>query len=161
MKIRGWSYTAPPLLESVTALLKKEEKMKEIRCKVVYEENSSMWLNKLLNTWPKYDWTFAHKTTVRPDPFQVSLQFFLTVKVPYRKEKWAACMCETGSGIWRGISLVQAPGPLQSGPAIAESYRQGVTKRCRLSWLTNSALVYEPQMRGGGGSCGVLMRGAV
>jgi hypothetical protein len=24
--------------------------------------------------------------------------------------------------------------------------RQGVTKRCRLSWLTNSALVYEPKM---------------
>jgi hypothetical protein len=30
---------------------------------------------------------------------------------------------------------------------------QGVTKRCRLSWLTNSALVYEPKCggRGGGG----------
>jgi hypothetical protein len=33
---------------------------------------------------------------------------------------------------------------------------QGVTKTCRLSWLTNSALVYEPKCRGkGGGSCGV------
>ncbi len=30
----------------------------------------------------------------------------------------------------------------------------GVTKRCRLSWLTSSALVYEPKGRGGGG-CGV------
>ncbi len=30
---------------------------------------------------------------------------------------------------------------------------QGVTKRCRLSWLTNSALVYAPKR--GGGSCGV------
>jgi hypothetical protein len=32
---------------------------------------------------------------------------------------------------------------------------QGVTKRCRLSWLTNSALVYEPKCGaegGGGGS---------
>jgi hypothetical protein len=29
---------------------------------------------------------------------------------------------------------------------------QGVTKRC-LSWLTNSALVYEPKCRGRGGSC--------
>ena len=27
---------------------------------------------------------------------------------------------------------------------------QGVTKRCRLSWLTNSALVYEPNAGGGG-----------
>jgi hypothetical protein len=31
---------------------------------------------------------------------------------------------------------------------------QGVTQRCRLSWLTNSALIYEPKC-GGGGSCGV------
>jgi hypothetical protein len=30
-----------------------------------------------------------------------------------------------------------------------------VTKKCRLSWLTNSALVYEPKS-GGRGSCGVL-----
>jgi len=29
-------------------------------------------------------------------------------------------------------------------------YLQGVTKRCRLSWLTNSALVYEPKCGGGG-----------
>ncbi len=29
---------------------------------------------------------------------------------------------------------------------------QGVTKRCRLSWLTNSALVYEPKCGGKGGS---------
>ncbi len=28
---------------------------------------------------------------------------------------------------------------------------QAVTKRCHLSWLTNSALVYEPLCRGGGG----------
>jgi hypothetical protein len=27
---------------------------------------------------------------------------------------------------------------------------QGVTKRCRLSWLTNSALVYEPKCGGRG-----------
>ncbi len=27
---------------------------------------------------------------------------------------------------------------------------QGVTKRCRLSWLTNSARVYEPKCGGGG-----------
>ncbi len=30
---------------------------------------------------------------------------------------------------------------------------QGDTQRCRLSWLTNSALVYEPKC--GGGGCGV------
>ncbi len=38
------------------------------------------------------------------------------------------------------------------------TYKQGVTKRCRLSFLTNSALVYESKCRGiggGGGSCGV------
>jgi hypothetical protein len=31
--------------------------------------------------------------------------------------------------------------------------REEVTKRCRQSWLTNSALVYEPKC--GGGGCGV------
>jgi hypothetical protein len=36
-------------------------------------------------------------------------------------------------------------------------YNQGVTKRCRLSLLTNSAIVDESQCgeRGGGGGCGV------
>jgi hypothetical protein len=29
------------------------------------------------------------------------------------------------------------------------------TKRCRLSWLTNSALVFESQLWGEGGGCGV------
>jgi hypothetical protein len=33
---------------------------------------------------------------------------------------------------------------------------QGVTKTCRLSWVTNSALVYEPKCGGReGGSCGI------
>jgi hypothetical protein len=32
---------------------------------------------------------------------------------------------------------------------------QGVTKRCRLSWLTNSALVYEPNAGGWGRVCGI------
>jgi hypothetical protein len=32
---------------------------------------------------------------------------------------------------------------------------RGFKKRCRPSWQTNSALVYEPKcVRGGGGSCG-------
>jgi hypothetical protein len=31
---------------------------------------------------------------------------------------------------------------------------QGVTKRCRLSWLTNSALVYEPKCGRWGGGAG-------
>jgi hypothetical protein len=30
----------------------------------------------------------------------------------------------------------------------------GVTKRCRLSWLTNSALVFEPKCGGRGGVAG-------
>ncbi len=32
---------------------------------------------------------------------------------------------------------------------------QGVTKRCRLSLLTKSTIVYEPKMRGERVSCGV------
>jgi hypothetical protein len=31
---------------------------------------------------------------------------------------------------------------------------QGVSRRCRLSWLTNSDLVYEPKCKGGGWSTG-------
>ncbi len=34
---------------------------------------------------------------------------------------------------------------------IAEGENQWVTKRFRLSWLTNSDLVYEPKCRGAGG----------
>ncbi len=36
-------------------------------------------------------------------------------------------------------------------------HHQGVTKRCRLSWLTHSALVVWAQMRGEDGSCGVQL----
>ncbi len=32
---------------------------------------------------------------------------------------------------------------------------QGLTKRCRLSWLTISALIYEPKCGGRGGGCWV------
>ncbi len=35
-------------------------------------------------------------------------------------------------------------------------WNQGVTKRCRLSWLTNSALVYEPKCGGRGDLLGLL-----
>ncbi len=36
---------------------------------------------------------------------------------------------------------------------LQEDGGQGVTKKCRLSWLTNGALVCEPKCAGGG-SCG-------
>jgi hypothetical protein len=35
---------------------------------------------------------------------------------------------------------------------------QGVTKRCRLSWLANSAFVYDPKWGGGGEVCGVSVQ---
>ncbi len=38
-------------------------------------------------------------------------------------------------------------------PPLGSSH--GVTKRCRLSWPTNSALVYEPKCGGGGGGVAV------
>jgi hypothetical protein len=40
-----------------------------------------------------------------------------------------------------------------------EGQVRGVTKRCRLFWLTNSALVYEPKCggRGGGGRGGLTL----
>jgi len=44
---------------------------------------------------------------------------------------------------------------MKTGETVRHLFQQeGVTKRCRLSWLTNSALVYEP-LGGGGG----LVRG--
>ncbi len=39
---------------------------------------------------------------------------------------------------------------LPSGWLMADAGRQGVTKRCSLSWLTNRALVFEPKCGGGG-----------
>jgi len=38
----------------------------------------------------------------------------------------------------------------------ANTFCLWVTKRCRLSWLTHSALVYEPECRGKGAVAGVL-----
>ncbi len=38
---------------------------------------------------------------------------------------------------------------------LTKYYNQGVKKRCRLSFLTNSALVYEPKCRGRREGCGV------
>jgi hypothetical protein len=42
---------------------------------------------------------------------------------------------------------------LQQGESLGDVFhrKQGVTKRCRLSWLTNSALVYEPKCGRGEG----------
>jgi hypothetical protein len=41
------------------------------------------------------------------------------------------------------------------GEEESDRYRQGVTKRCRPSLLTNSTLLIRVQMREEGGSCGV------
>jgi hypothetical protein len=46
-----------------------------------------------------------------------------------------------------------------SGKLLKELWRSvtawmGLTKRCRLSWLTNTALVYEPKCGGRGGVAG-------
>ncbi len=43
------------------------------------------------------------------------------------------------------LSLTKGPG---------EELRQGVTNRCSLSWLTHSALVYDPKCGGKGGVAG-------
>ncbi len=47
--------------------------------------------------------------------------------------------------------------PISSRTPPSLPIQQGVTKRRRLSWLTNSAIVYEPKcgVGGGGGSCRV------
>ena len=43
----------------------------------------------------------------------------------------------------------------QTSSFCAFRFKQGVTKRCRLPWLTNSALVYEPNAWGGRGLRGL------
>ncbi len=61
-------------------------------------------------------------------------------------------MCWLGRKVVSAQSLIWYFQKPESGPHTHT--KQGVTKRCRLSWLTNSALVYEPKC-GGRGSCGV------
>jgi hypothetical protein len=50
---------------------------------------------------------------------------------------------------------IEIPKSIKLKPSMYCIQGQGVTKRCRLSWLTNSALVYEPKCWEGGGGCGV------
>ncbi len=67
---------------------------------------------------------------------------------PSRPASWA----------WTGTSWGAPSQPASCRPPRQRSnyLYQRVTKRCRLSWLTNSALVIRVQMRGEGwGSCGV------
>ncbi len=57
---------------------------------------------------------------------------------------------------WRKNSFivfkyVQKPAVERGGASsLSVPWIQGVTKRCRLSWVTNSALVYEPECEGKG-----------
>ncbi len=54
-------------------------------------------------------------------------------------------------GEWKGEYDMKIFLSLWSGERVG----QGVTKRCRLSWLTNSALVYESQCGGMEVGCGI------
>ncbi len=49
-------------------------------------------------------------------------------------------------------SVVKGTGRVTN--SAGDGHHLGITKRCRLSWLTNGALVYEPNA-GGGVGCGV------
>ncbi len=55
----------------------------------------------------------------------------------------------------KGEILSPFVGPKKKTIVALLVFNQGVTIRCRLSSLTNSALVYEPKCEGRGGSCGV------
>ncbi len=63
------------------------------------------------------------------------------------------CILPPKRRTYRPISLIMTPLSLAVRQYL-ELAQQGVTKRCRLSWLTNSVLVNEPKC-GGRGSCGV------
>jgi hypothetical protein len=99
----------------------------------------------------KLQWShiFSRSNVVDPDPLGCrfgSRWWKLTHKT---RKKWRYVL------FWSaGCSLLRAGGFSCSLEVFQGG--QGVTKRCRLSWLTNSALVYEPKwgMEGGGG-CGV------
>jgi hypothetical protein len=52
------------------------------------------------------------------------------------------------------LFLVQMLQNHRDGCNIIQNGNQGVTKGCRLSWLTNSVLVYEPKCGGEGGVAG-------
>ncbi len=81
---------------------------------------------------------------------------------PIHKKTWAI---EDSHSDWEEISewmRIMAPAATrmdhqtlsQQDDAGSICMSQGVAKRCRLSWLTNSALVYEPKCRGRGGVAG-------
>ncbi len=75
----------------------------------------------------------------------------------YGKEKCALfaiydtfCILHIRSNVQQAFDIVIIQNSTQN------SGKHGVTKICRLSWLTNSALVYEPNcVRKGGGGCRV------
>jgi hypothetical protein len=48
------------------------------------------------------------------------------------------------------FNLSKKKASLRQHPITCINKNQGVTKRCRLSWLANSALVYEPKYSGRG-----------
>ena len=56
----------------------------------------------------------------------------------------------SGDPIFQGINICGFPLAAKNGLCDFNTLYQGVTKRCRLSWLTNSALVYEPNFGGRG-----------
>ncbi len=60
-----------------------------------------------------------------------------TLSVHNKKSCWVACLCVSGV---EECSLKRLHGSVRCC--------QAVTKRCRLSWLTKSALVYEPKCGG-------------
>ncbi len=66
---------------------------------------------------------------------------------------WMTSLTWATRGRWpmTGTEWAGGTAPPSTTPVRLE---QGVTKRCRLSWLTNSALVYEPECGGSGGVAG-------
>jgi hypothetical protein len=67
-----------------------------------------------------------------------------------RRQKLAYFCCESSPAMIMCLHTRQLT-PSVLGTARLESIGQGVTESCRLSWLTNSALVYEPKCGWGGG----------
>ncbi len=68
---------------------------------------------------------------------------------------WCQRRCKLDGGPGRGGLVVKLVNSfIHLSPGSTQVCGQGVTKTCRLSWLTSSVLVYEPIMRGVGGKGG-------
>ncbi len=81
--------------------------------------------------------------------------FLFFISLLHLNVKLSSSKLSRYSDIWRAFgAIMYLLEPKEGGGRRNVGPNQGVTKRCRLSWLTNSALVYEPKCGGRVGVAG-------